>query len=49
MISFNQAEDEREQRYKLTERRHELIKSEYEYVKGLLSDEDFEETIRQFQ
>ena len=49
LISFNQAEDEREQRYKLTERRHELIKSEYEYLKGLLSDEDFEETIRQFQ
>ena len=49
VISFNQAEDEREQRNKPTRRRHELIKSEYEYVRGLLSDEDFEETIRQFQ
>ena len=41
-ISFNQQEEEGEQR-------HELIISELQHVKSLLSDEDFEKATQQFQ
>ena len=41
-ISFNQPEE-------AGEKRHELIISELQHVKSLLSDEDFEEACQQFQ